>query len=397
VGIPLIDELGRRIEQAWRAVELDRARFPHLCAEELATANLPAKVDPDDVVRAALAAELPQQADPTARFGQPPVTIFRSRQFYIDALFWLDATTAIHDHGFSGAFQVLSGMSIETTYSFVPAREIGGHVRLGDLRVQSAAIRRVGDVRPIAAGPSYIHALFHLVRPSVSLVVRTFADPIPIGQFDYSPAGIAIDTFLEDPIRDRTLQMIDALRKIDHPKFESWIGDLVATSDLHTAFAILRAVARTANEALVDRLVARLRDEEAARRMRSWLVHHRRIDFIVGRRATVHDPDLRFLMAVLMNAQNRADALALVAGYAPDVAPAARVAAWLRKLSTMTVRLQVGGAPFEPNLLGLPAFEPGAEQALADLLSGQERAWNTSERAFLERLRVLPCLAPLFV
>jgi hypothetical protein len=44
----------------------------------------------------------------------------------------------------------------------------------------------------------------------------------------------------------------------------------------------------------------------------------------------------------------------------------------------------------------LPDFEEGHERALADALAGREHAFTPSERAFIDRLRVLPHLAALF-
>jgi len=341
-------------------------------------------------------ADLPQQADPKARFGQPPVTLFRSRRFYIDVLFWVDGTTTIHDHGFSGAFQVLAGSSIETNFSFIPNRDVDGHLKFGELRVAGSALRRAGDVQAVPAGPDYIHSLFHLLRPSLSLVVRTFRDPATWSQFDYYPSGIAVDPFVEDPARERIVQVIEMMRKTDDPDLERVAGDLVADSDHNTAFWVVQALATSQDGALIEGVLNRIRDADAAARLRTWTEHRRRSDLLINRRALVKEPHLRFLLAVLLNAQNRKDALALVASHAADKDPGTQVAEWLRELSTVSMRLQIGGAPFEPNVLGLPSFAPGHDAALADLLSGRERAWTDGETAFLDRLRALPPLRPLF-
>lgn len=153
VVIAVVDELGRNISRAWAAVDYDRTGFPGLCAEHLESARLHDRLDPNEVIDAVLGGELPQQVDPQARFGQPPVTLFRARRFYIDALFWLDGTTAIHDHGFSGAFQVVSGASIETNFAFDRSRDVDGHLSLGELKVEGSALRRAGDVRAVPADP----------------------------------------------------------------------------------------------------------------------------------------------------------------------------------------------------------------------------------------------------
>src|SRR5262249_25124801 len=156
-----------------------------------------------DVIRAALSGQLPHQTDPAALLGQPPVTLFRARRFYVDALFWVDGTTTIHDQAFAGSFQLLSGASIEATFTFAPSRDVDGHLRVGELNAIRSTLVHPGDVSLIPPGPSYIHSLFHLVRPSLSLVVRTFSDASMGVQRAYSPAGLGWNPFLEDPARDR--------------------------------------------------------------------------------------------------------------------------------------------------------------------------------------------------
>ena len=118
MAVAAIDELGVELEREWAVVDYELAAFPEICASRLQGARLPARIDADDVVRAVFAGGLPQQVDPDARFGQPPVTLYRAPRFYIDALFWVDGTTTIHDHAFSGAFQVLAGQSIENDILF---------------------------------------------------------------------------------------------------------------------------------------------------------------------------------------------------------------------------------------------------------------------------------------
>jgi hypothetical protein len=394
-----IDALGRAVEEAWSRVDYDPRSFPRLCAEQLDAARLHERIGLDDLVRAALARDLPQQSDPAAQFGQPPVTLFRSRRFYIDALFWVDSTTAVHDHGFSGAFQVLAGSSIETTYSFRLLRDVDGHLKTGELRVERSALRRAGDARPIVAGPQFIHALFHLDRPSISLVVRTYSDPGVAIQLQYSPSGLAFDSFEEDQVRTRAVQLVAMLRKIDHPRFEEIVGDSIARADPGTAFAIIRSCV-SAPDVLLESLVARVRSADLADRIRSWVQHRKHIEFIASKREFVRDPALRFMLAVLLNVQTRADALRLAREYAPSEDPAAQLARWLGELSRTTAKLIVAGAPFEPNLLGLPRFDDAHERCVADLLSGRQpepAAYRGADTlAFLERLRALPYLAALF-
>jgi hypothetical protein len=117
----------------------------------------------------------------------------------------------------------------------------------------------------------------------------------------------------------------------------------------------------------------------------------------VSRRAQVREADLRFFLAVLLNAQRRSDALGLIAAYAPGAEPARQTATWLRELSNTTVRIQVGDVPFEPSVLGIPSFGADAEPAIAEMLTGRERSWTAAESALFRSLRAAPALEPLFV
>ncbi|HXU04586.1 MAG TPA: hypothetical protein VN903_26670 [Polyangia bacterium] len=397
MSVSAIVELGRSIESAWSAREFDLRAFPGLCVERLQAARLHEAVEPDDVIRWGLTtADLPAQLDPKSTFGQPPLTVFRGRRFVIDVLFWVDATTAIHDHGFSGAFSVLAGSSIETTFAFAVSQDFDGRFRLGELGVQGTTLRRAGDVAAISAGPGFIHSLFHLQRPSVSVVVRTFADPATGLQFRYHRSGFAHQERFEDEVRDRQVQLVDLMLQTEHPSFEVRAGDLIAQGDLHTAFAVVRACHRVRDPRVQERLVERFRDRRIAAMFHDWLLQERRLTMLRRARADVTDAQLRFVLAVLMNAHRRADALSLVAAFVPSEDPARWVARSLKQLSTLTLRLQVRNLPLEPNILGLPAFEEGFEEALATALAGGARGRNEPERQFIARLAELPVLAPLF-
>jgi hypothetical protein len=87
--------------------------FPEIAANALLAADLPAKIDTWDPIRwVHVTTDFTRQMDPQASFGDPPITLFVGPRFYIDVYYWLDSTTAIHEHGFSGAFQVLHGASV---------------------------------------------------------------------------------------------------------------------------------------------------------------------------------------------------------------------------------------------------------------------------------------------
>jgi hypothetical protein len=267
----------------------------------------------------------------------------------------------------------------------------------GKLDLFESALRRKGDVSAIMAGSRYIHGLFHLERPSITILARTLQVPnVPV-QLQYEPAGVAWNPFFRDQALDRMIEVVTLLDRSDDPAFDELVGDLVARADLFTVHRVIRACVEIQNQHRVDAVLERVADHEAARTFAGWLAKERIERFLRRRRALVLEPELRFFIAVLMNSHRGDHSMKLISEFAgADKDPAVQVASWLARLSKVTMRLQAGGTPWEPNVLNLPDFEPGHEQALADALSGRARDFTPSERVLLERLRALPHLAALF-
>ncbi|AVP96090.1 hypothetical protein C7S18_02275 [Ahniella affigens] len=112
------------------------AQLQQVAARNLAHFNPAANISPDDLTDYVLSAKsLCQQADLDARFAEPPASLYRDAHFDNSALTWLDGTTSIHQHGFSGAFHVPAGGSIHARYSFKPDRLIahGQRAAIGQL------------------------------------------------------------------------------------------------------------------------------------------------------------------------------------------------------------------------------------------------------------------------
>jgi len=278
------------------------------------------------------------QADIESCFGQPPVTVFRCESFYIDVLFWVDGTTAIHQHRFSGAFHVLEGSSLQSTYEFTPKRRYCDQLLTGDLRLLEVELLKKGDVRPIRSGAGLVHSLFHLDRPSASVVVRTPSDAAAGPQYSYSRAGFAFDPFAKAESTTRKVQILDLLDRIGHPELESIARSTVRAADSFRAFQILthllkrvepheRYLAflegiRPVHQELVELLKIHAREE--------W-----RDQYIIARRQLVKQPQHRFFLALLLNVRSRARIFELVQGAFPGQAPASVVARWLTELSKL--------------------------------------------------------------
>lgn len=394
-------ELGLAMERAWERVDYEPGALARIAPEHLEAAALHRRVAVDDLVEWGLRShELPEQDDAKGDFGEPPLTLFSGRKFSVSALFWVDGTTSIHQHAFSGAFQVLAGSSIHTAYDFTPRRVVSAALMLGRLTARASHQLSTGAVEPIAAGGSSIHALFHLERPTVSIVVRTFAEPGARPQWSYLHPGVAFDPFYEEPWALRRVQLVRMMAATESPRFEQRVGDLVASSDLHTAFLLLQGCRRLPDLALVDRLAARLaeRHPDVAEDMAAALRDQRRDHMLVARREAVKDPQLRFFLAVLLNVRSRRRSLELVGASFPRVDPVEKILGWLRGLSEVTFKVQIAGTPWEPNAFGLPALDEAALSALGARLRGAPASAVEDEasRRLVERLERSLFFAPLF-
>ena len=331
---PRIARLGRAVLAAWRARQFDEAALPAIAAHALVEAELPAHVTPDDLIDwAERRTELPRQVDLDATFAQPPLTLFYHPRFRIEALFWVDSTTSIHDHNFRGAFQVLSGHSLHACYTFDVDDVVNARFKLGRLRQTAVEHLRRGETRAIELGTAFIHSLFHVERPSVSLVVRSHDDATGSAAFEYHAPSVAINAGVGDATLRRKLQLLSYLGTIGSPRRDRFIEQLLDRCDLAAALLVLQFIAP--GDALdLEPYIARVRRRHGARadRFGEVLAEVRRTAFLTRRRRELVTPEHRFFLG-LLGVRGRANVLDLVAAAYGGADPAERLVGWLDELA----------------------------------------------------------------
>jgi hypothetical protein len=146
-------------------------------------------------------------------FGNPGVTLARSRWWRFDALVWDHPASTIHSHDSVGAFYSLYGSRVERAYTF----DFGGTFRgvvWGDINGRRAKLISPGEVN--AFGLGFIHQVCWLDKPSVSLVVRRLADDRSLAR-EYWPSGIERAAAVDRSER-AILGALDALVRFDSRK-----------------------------------------------------------------------------------------------------------------------------------------------------------------------------------
>jgi len=301
--LPVIEALGHRLEDEFRSRDFEERAFPEIAARALEEARLAEFVSPTDVIRAVVASRcLMTQDDIGARFGQPPVTVYRGRRFYVQMLLWREGTTAIHRHGFSGAFTLLRGESLHTRYRFELRRRVSARFLIGDVKLLAAELLRAGDVVPITH--DLAHALFHLDAPSATIVVRTFGEDDTLPQYNYHLPCLAIDPFNEDPTTKRQLQALAFLRATEPDLYPELASELAGSSDLHTSYLVLLQAHRgKLGPAHAPPVIAaaRARHGEVIDELLEALHEHLRDGQVGDARGKTESPDLRYFLALVQN------------------------------------------------------------------------------------------------
>jgi len=364
----LFDELGSLIEQRWKEHSYDERLFPEIAAESLAEVSPAKHVSPWEIVRWLFTTtQIPSQQDLAGEFGNPPITVYAGPRFHIDAYYWLDGTTSIHQHSFCGAFQVLLGSSLHCHYRFSPRHEINEHFIVGDMALGSVDLLEQGAIKRILPGKQYIHSLFHLDRPSVSICVRTYHTVSGAPQFRYQKPCFAVDPFFKDPLTIKQIQSASLLLSMQHPDADKMIGDLLSRSDFQTAFGILDlarshldsnrleksfglSIGEERFQALLE--IARRRHGELVDLMLPVFDEALRQRNLVHRRGQITSNEHRFFLALLLNVADRRKVLGLVGQRFPDRNPVETITEWVSELANTRV---FGSA--EPNVLGIEDFD----------------------------------------
>jgi hypothetical protein len=205
--------------------------------------KLPSKLSDWEVIEWALKqTELPRQRDIHGNFGDPPITVYSAPRFFIDVYFWFEGTTAMHQHGFCGAFQVMAGSSIHSWYEFEPRQTINTFCELGEMQLKSMRAAR-GGRRSGDMGRAAIHSFaLSLDYPSVSIVVRTERSPLHLPQFSYHKPCLAIDPFYDEPTLVKKMQVLSALFRANRKDTDDQVNELLEHSDLQSSFMILSQV-----------------------------------------------------------------------------------------------------------------------------------------------------------
>jgi hypothetical protein len=300
------EDLGTRVSARWERFGFDRDAFPAVAEDELHRRPPHVELLHADLLRwLAATPALPYQQHFESSFGQPALTVFWHPRFYVTALFWATSTTAIHEHGFGGAFTVLEGASLQSTYRFEAAESLGERVLLGDLCLIGSTVLERGAVQRVEAGERFIHSAFHIGFPSVTILVRTHGGRVTRPQYQYLPPYLAIDAQHEDQLSTRRLQSLAFLDTIDSPDYLACACDTIRHGDPTTCCLVLRQAfsSRARRPEVFDAAAAAVRarcGEARVVKLVRVFEEAERNELVFAARTRITDPGLRLLLALVL-------------------------------------------------------------------------------------------------
>jgi hypothetical protein len=377
--------LGRTVDDHWSASGRHFGELARIAARALGQHPVPETLDaPAILARLAMGVDLPRQRPASDPFGQPPAMFYRNDGLEVQALTWMEGTTSIHQHGFDGAFRVLCGSSLHVQYSFDCDEKLAdGHLIVGALKLENAEVLRAGDTRAIVSGPEFIHALFHLERPSVTIVVRNKWSDLPFPQYDYRRPGLGIDTLFRDDELEIRLRALHSLNRLDADEALRVTLEMVRTRDLWTAYRLTDHWFHNFGEGprfedLAQALIGR--DSSLGPLVGPMYQEQRRINRILSRRSMLHETRHRMFLALLVNLPSRSSIYQTMGQLFPEEDPDQFTLTLVEELASPELR-GISGLRMGPEDLGrlrARLAEGVADEAL-NLVSDQWRPPNLLE------------------
>ena len=321
--IDVVRPLGEEVEEAWARADHAIDALAPIATGALERYALHERFDLEEFSDwLSQTGDLAEQLDPRSRFGDPAITLWRNSRFLIDIYFWIDPETALHDHGFAGAFTNLAGESLHCVYGLSAVEEPAPGVMLSSLELQTAERLDKGSIRPILGGRKFVHRVWHISRPTLTMCVRTAGEGPRLGQYTYLYPRVGIEEKRqqeeEDQLFQKRLQFLSFLASTGDPRLEHYVESSIKQADARQAIKLVLALHDNSETSILEHLslLDRLLDFLESRygawigEFASSLKYRMRENRVKWHE--LRDVDQRFLAAALLTFSNRKEIVGAV-------------------------------------------------------------------------------------
>ncbi|WP_421791853.1 hypothetical protein [Hyphobacterium sp.] len=181
----LLEKCGLEAEAAFAAAEKDAAAFTQTACDLFGKWDLASEVSLDTLFEAAKRTEIADQGG-----SQKPglIELFRGEHVRMVAHLWSDAADRLHQHDWTGAFQVIEGQSFNAIYEFVETARIE-EFSIGALARTDLKIFEPGAIQPVIEGGGLIHSVVYSGKPGMAISLRVAGEGAR-GAFEYLRPGL---------------------------------------------------------------------------------------------------------------------------------------------------------------------------------------------------------------
>ena len=218
----MFEQFGQQAEARYRDGAAGGSGFADLAAELLSEWDLPSVLSIARLHATAATGELAGIGD-QSRPGLIP--LYQGQSVRIVAHLWSDAADRLHQHDWSGAFQVIEGRSFNAEFAFDAADQLA-EFTLGKISRTGFGIFRPGHIQPVQEGAALVHSVVYPGKPGLAVSLRA-AGSGEKGAVEYLRPGLRCPSHRR---RAASAQQVDLLAQALQVGEEAY-------SDLFSGFA----------------------------------------------------------------------------------------------------------------------------------------------------------------
>lgn len=301
-----VTSLCARIEERWLRYNYASEDFHKVVWEETESFDL---TPLGDVVNQLRLLEYPsvRATQIKSTFSDLYMQIFHNGRFLIEILNWSGSHVNVHDHDFSGVQFQLKGDALNVLYDFTPDSRHDGALRLGKLGVREALLWKEGGRSIVRSGTVDPHGVFHLGKPTTSLLIRTVPTPRLGVQSNYFPT-LAAHYTVQNDIQRKKLTGLSLLLKQDTNGFRDCLQRFLDTQSLaENFFMMLKLGARLFQGPSAEVIQAYAGRGEKEAKIVASVAYNNGIDFFKNLTHQLDSQDERlavFAVSAAANAEN---------------------------------------------------------------------------------------------
>ena len=221
--------LTTKIERKWLTENYSSDTFAHVVWDETHDVDLSLLGDVRNQLELLDYAPVRSVQVPST-FSDLYFQIYNDGRFLIEVLNWWGGQVNAHDHDFSGVQFQLKGDAFNIVHNF-DSQVQKGALRFGTLSAHRAEYWRQGDRTKVFAGSAEPHSVFHLGRPTTSLLIRTVPTKRYGAQSNYFK-NLAAHYYVNSTPQRKKLTALNLLSQGDEEGFRERLNHCFQTQSL---------------------------------------------------------------------------------------------------------------------------------------------------------------------